>query len=265
MSYSNREKDFIKNPATRFIEWNGDEGFFYFYDKEAKQRYTLDDFRFIILDQLSTIRGFNEPTDSGIYANEVRHLKKDNLHVKTFKGDHIASGLYETIKDTITAKGGKFTRSLYVLLFDEDQTSFELVCIQLYGSAFSAWLDLIKKDIKKPIYEYIFAYAGGSSEHKKGKIVYKKPVIVVDDIIEISEEVDKQATRFDQQFQDYLKSKNGAGASMHEEKDQKQQIIDGLPEEVKDTFVQNFESQKKTGEFSNGPELTEDDIPPEYR
>lgn len=255
MSYSNR-KEFIKNPATRFIEWNGDEGFFYFYDKEAKQRFILDDFRFIILDQLNTIRGFNEASNSGIYANEVRSIKKDNLHVKTFKGDHIASGIYETIKDTISAKGGKFTKSLYVLYFDEDQTSFELACIQLYGSAFSAWMDLLKDQVKNTIYDYIFAYAGGQTEHKKGKIIYKKPVIVIDDIIEITPEVDEIAKKYDEIFQEYLKSKNGAGASMHDEKDQKQQIMDDLPEDIRETFVQNFDS---------GPPISENDIPPEYR
>jgi hypothetical protein len=260
MSYSNREKDYIKNPASRFIEWDGANGNFYFYSKEDKQKFIIDSFRFIVLDQLNTVRGFHEASDSGIYANEVRYLKKDNLHVKTFKGDHIASGLYDVIKDTITAKGGKFTKSLYVLLFDEDQTSFELACLQLYGAAFSAFIDLYKKEVKKTIYDYIFAFEGGSSDHKKGAIKYKKPVIVVDDIIEISPEVDKYAVEFDKQFQDYLKSKNGAGASMHDEKDPKKQIIENMPEEIKQTFVSDFENNKQ-----DLPPLTADDIPPEHR
>lgn len=87
MSRSN-PTDGIKNPATRWFEWaGGDEGGIKHYDKEAKADVKVAlPFTFLLLDELSTVKGWHEPSESGIYANEVRDTRQDALVVRAFKG-----------------------------------------------------------------------------------------------------------------------------------------------------------------------------------
>ena len=113
-------RETIKNPATKFIEWKSSKKAFQFYDKEAEETVEIKlPIEFVILDELSTIKGWHEETESGIYSNEVHSLQNEDLNVRSFKGGDLISGKYSEIKELIKAKGGKYTKSVYAMMGDE--------------------------------------------------------------------------------------------------------------------------------------------------
>jgi hypothetical protein len=141
MSRSN-PTDAVRNPSTRWFSFaSGIEGgFVRYYDKEAGKNIDLGDatvgskFVFILLDELATVQGWHDPSESAIFANEVRDTRQDTLVVKSFKGGELASGLYAQIKDRIVAVGGHFVASCYIAYKDGD--GLKLGNIKFKGSAF---------------------------------------------------------------------------------------------------------------------------------
>lgn len=103
MITSNRRAAFTQpttNPAGKFFEWKSNEKTFVYFDKETKTNVTVPlPFKFLVLDELHTIKGWNDATESGIYANEVKFISRDEMVVKPFKGNEIARGLYKDIKE----------------------------------------------------------------------------------------------------------------------------------------------------------------------
>jgi hypothetical protein len=141
MSRSN-PTDGARNPATRWFEWAGgsDGGFVRWYDKEKKETVPVDGaFVFLLLDELSTVKGWHEPSESSIYANEVRDTRQDALVVKAFKGGELASGIYTQIRDRIVAVGGHYVASLYIAYKDGD--TLKIGNLALKGAAAGAWMD----------------------------------------------------------------------------------------------------------------------------
>jgi hypothetical protein len=54
-----------------------------YYDKEAKKNVDVGaDFTFILLDQLASVRGWHDDSNSGIYSNEVKDTTQEALVVK---------------------------------------------------------------------------------------------------------------------------------------------------------------------------------------
>src|SRR6185295_2040393 len=183
MSRSN-PTDGTRNPATRWFEWAGGDqgGFIRWYDKDAKADVKIDGaFTFLLLDELSTVKGWHEPSESGIYANEVRDLRSDALVVKSFKGGELASGLYTTIKDRIVAKGGHYHGSIYVAYKDGD--TLKIGNLGLKGAALGAWMDFkkaasSKKDAAGKNVKAYFVDAvtiSGYEQAKKGGTTYRIP------------------------------------------------------------------------------------------
>lgn len=168
MSRSNPK---LKNPASKFIEFNGGEGSFSYYDKEKKETIMLElPVHFLVLDQLTTITGWHEPSKSNIYSNEIHMLSDEKLRVRSFKGGLIVTGIYDDIKNDIKAEGGKFTKTIYAMLKGE---KMELVCFKFARSAFSAWLDFCKKNnIDKIGVRIENEFIDG----EKGAVKYKMPV-----------------------------------------------------------------------------------------
>ena len=134
MSRSNNEGP-LTNPAVKFIEWNSETGSFKTYDKVKKENIDIPlPVRFYVLDELATIKGFSDKIQNGIWSNEVKDITKQSLKVMS-KGKEgkvltIAEGLYGTeknpgIKETIVAAGGKYTRSLYAAMLNEETDEYE--------------------------------------------------------------------------------------------------------------------------------------------
>jgi hypothetical protein len=147
MSRTNPNQTRPSNPAKIFIEWAGksDQGYLFFYDKEAKEKKQLKfPFPFVLLDEVSVIKGFNEPLNCGVYSNEIRDTTKEILHVKSHKPGVLFKGLYQEIKNDIKAAGAKYNKSIYIAITGKTGTQIGNLCLK--GVGFSAWVDFCKKN-----------------------------------------------------------------------------------------------------------------------
>jgi hypothetical protein len=201
MSRSNPNENSNPNPATRWFEWNGEQGTVRYYDRETKQNIEVgSDFSFVLLDQLGTVGGWHDESDSGIYANEAKDTRQDVLVVKAFKQKNaIAEGLYRDIKDRVNAAGGQFVANCYIAF--KDGGELKIGSLKFKGAALHAWTefakghraDLYKKGVR----------IQGFTEGKKGRIVFRVPVLK---LVDLSEASNTAAIALDGVLQDFLKS-----------------------------------------------------------
>lgn len=198
MSRSN-PTDNSPNPSTRWYEWDGANGLVRYYDKAKGEVIAVPDgFTYLLLDETATIKGWNDPAESGIYSNEVRDTRQDTMLVKLFKGGTvIASGLYADIKDRVAAAGGHFTATNYIAFRTGEQ--LHIGAIQFKGAALGAWMEF-KKANRAEIYKSAIQIKG-FVEGKKGKVVFRTPVF---HLKPIQEETEKLALELDKQLQTYL-------------------------------------------------------------
>lgn len=251
MSRSN-PTDRSSNPATRWFEWDGENGGIRYYDKaESKNIEIGDKMTFILLDELATVKGWHNDSDSGIYANEVRDTVQETFVVKAFKGGIIAQGFYRQIRDRIAAAGGKFVNNCYIAF--KEQGEFRIGSIQFKGAALNSWVEF-KKAHRTDLYKKAVAITG-KAEGKKGKITYCTPTFAVK---EITPETDEEAKRLDGQLQEFLKS-----YFARTRVDQ----VSQPPVETPDDYSQNHpaddEPPKERARPAHDPDLDppEDDIP----
>ncbi len=215
MSRSNPTSN-VTNPSNRFINWDGSEGVLFWYDRTIKSTVKGEkdganvemkpDFTFILLDQLSTIKGFHEKSKSGIYSNEVRDTRSDVLVVKAFKGGEIASGVYAQIKDRVVVSGGKFTANCYIAFrAGKDDKKLTLGAIQFHGAALRSWMDFSKAN-RSDLYKKAIHLKGFGEEtigSGKKAVTYRFPKFAIKDL---SEDTEKEATEIDATvLQPYLK------------------------------------------------------------
>ncbi len=199
MSRSN-PTDRSSNPSARWFEWDGAHGGISYYDKQTKQNVEVGDkFTFILLDELATIKGWHDSSESGIFSNEVRDTVAEPFVVKSFKGGQIAQGFYRQIRDRVHAAGGKFVTNCYIA-FRPSAEELVIGSLQLKGSALNAWVDF-KKANRSEIYKKS-VQINGSTEGKKGSIKFHVPKFVIRDI---TEETNTQAMTLDGQLQEFLK------------------------------------------------------------
>lgn len=223
MSRSNPTQD-NPNPATIWFEWNGELGEVRYYDKEFKKEIVVPQpFVFILLDELATVKGWHDPSESGIYSNEVKDTTKETFVVKAFKGGKIAEGFYAAIKDKIKAEGGHYTTNCYIGYRDGGEDLL-LGSIQFKGAALMEWMEF-KKQNRSELYKGAVRIKG-FTEGKKGKIEFRKPKF---SLVNITEETEAQAIDLDKTLQDYLKgyfAKNRADVldqrTNHEAEDENQ-------------------------------------------
>ena len=169
---SNRKQAFAQpqsNPAEMFIEWKSNDKAFEYYDKETSSKVAIPlPFKFLVLDELHAVKGWNDATSSGIYSNEVKFISKEIMTVKPFKGNEIAKGLYKDIKDKIVAAGGHYVKSIYVML--EDGT---LANLQLKGSSVQAWGEFTQKTRNRLPEEWVIVKT--AKDGKKGAVKFSIP------------------------------------------------------------------------------------------
>lgn len=169
---SNRAKAFqapLSNPSKKFLEWKSNERAFSFYNKETKENVKVElPFKFLVLDQLHTVSGWNDATSSGIFSNEVKFISKQVMTVKPFKGNEIAKGLYADIKEKVKNAGGHYVKSIYIML--EDGT---LANIQLKGSAVQQWGEFTNKSLSRLPEEWVVV--DKAIDGKKGAVKYTTP------------------------------------------------------------------------------------------
>jgi hypothetical protein len=214
MSRSN-PNDGVRNPATRWFQFASgtDGGFVRYYDKEAEKNVPIGNaeegskFVFLLLDELATVGGWHDPSESAIFANEVRDTRQDALVVKSFKGGELVSGLYTTIKDRIVALGGHFVASCYIAYKDGD--ALKLGNIRFKGAALSAWMEFKKQcpakknDAGKSVRAlYVDAVKiDGFEQQKKGGTTFRVPKF---GLAPVSADTNNQALALDAELQAYL-------------------------------------------------------------
>jgi hypothetical protein len=169
---SNRKKAFQtpqSNPATKFIDWKSNDKCFSFYNKETSSNEQIPlPFKFLVLDEMHCIKGWNDATQSAIFSNEVKFISQETMIVKPFKGNEIAKGLYKDIKEKVKSSGGHYVKSIYIML--EDGT---LANLQLKGSSVQAWGEFTQKTRSRLADEWIEVKT--AKDGKKGAVKFSVP------------------------------------------------------------------------------------------
>jgi hypothetical protein len=199
MSRSNNEE--LVSPAKKFFEWDAVNGQFEYFDKTKKTETTKGGkvsvplpFRFLVLDKLSTIKGYNKEDKSGYWSNEVRDIKKELMVVRTKKGV-AAKGTYDQVIDSKDTRGSKYCQSVYIAY--KDGKNLAICNLGLTGSAVSAWIEFCKTN---KIMEGAIAVESATDE-VNGVTKYKKPVFKK---ITTTPESEQKAKELDAELQDYL-------------------------------------------------------------
>ena len=243
MSRSNPTEG-ARNPSTRWFEWAGgsDTGFVRWYNKESKEYVRADGFTFLLLDELSTVKGWHEASESGIFANEVRDTRQEVFVVRSFKGGELASGIYTSIRDRIVAMGGHYCASLYLAYKDGEE--LKIGNLSLKGAAAGAWMEFKraappKKDGSgKSVRSYLVdaIKIAGYEQMKKGATIYRVPKFALSPV---SEATNQQAIALDVDLQafltDYLKRPRAdvkAPTESQPEPDTNRARFDDMPDDL---------------------------------
>ncbi len=224
------------NPASRWFEWNGEHGKVRYYDKDAKANIDVPlPFSFLLLDEVASVRGWHDASESGIYSNEVKDTRTDTLVVKSFKGGTLAEGLYKDIKDRVNTLGGSFVANCYIAFKDNGMLS--IGSLRFKGSALGAWMEFRKAN-RSGLFESavnIVAFKEG----KKGRIVFRVPTF---ELKAVSADTNTIAMDLDKELQTWLTGYFG------------RRTTDQTEAPTEDIHADN------SGDVSDAP-LTDDDIP----
>ena len=184
------------NPTKRYLEWKSNDKAFEYYDKDAGEKVKVElPLKFVFLQHYHTVKGWNDASESGIYSNEVFYIGSEPMTVRSFKGGVIAEGLYKEIKPTITNAGGKYHRSIYVML--EDGT---LANISIKGSSVSEWSEFFEKN--KNLVDGQWVEVNSAKEQKKGSVKYTTPEFTMGK--NLTAKQSGQANEVAAQMKDYL-------------------------------------------------------------
>ena len=206
-----------KNPAQKFISWKSNDKCFSYYDKEASQNVKVElPFKFLFLEHYNTVKGWNDASESGIYSNEVYSIGKEEMKVSSFKGGEIATGLYKDIKAKVNSAGGKYHRSVYVLL--EDGT---IANLQLKGSAVSNYSTFYADN--NHLLDNQWVEVNSAEDGKKGAIKYSMPVFTIGKVIDRA--FDEKANEQVKVLQEYINDYKAKGTSVND--------VEVVAEEVK--------------------------------
>lgn len=189
------------NPSTLFAEWDSINSQWKYWDKEAEAEKTLAQATpFIVLDQLTTVKGYNEPQKKAYWSNEVRR-PSDKITVRSKDGTE-QEGTWRELKSSPIANHIKYTKSVYVLA--KVGSTYQLCNFQLKGSSLTAWIEFVDEiGGDKALYGDNVIAVREAIEKKKGAVVYNSPVFgIVSNTL--SDEAAQQADEADKVLQEYL-------------------------------------------------------------
>lgn len=192
MSRSNNTE--LRNPAERFFRWDGDKGGFKYYDKnlgENGQNVKIDlPFRFLVLDALSTITGYDDDTKSGYWSNEVRDIRNEQFVVRTQKGI-----CYKGLYDQMSLTGAKYAQSVYIAYAEGG--GWHIGNIKFSGASIGSWIDFRKKN---KIFDGMIC-VNEMLHGQKGRVEYEMPVFSK---VEADADMNDVAIELDKELQKYL-------------------------------------------------------------
>lgn len=194
-----QEASTSSNPTKRYLEYKSVKKEFSYYDKDLGEEVNVPlPLKFVFIQHYHTVKGWHDASNSGIYANEVFFIGSEPMSVKSFKGGKIAEGIYTDIKAQVLSAGGKYHKSIYVML--EDGT---LANISLKGSSVKEWSDFMeenKNNVDNNWVEILVA-----TDEKKGSIKYSVPKFTLGDSLTKKESSDADSCAFE--LKEYLDSK----------------------------------------------------------
>lgn len=252
MSFSNPT---LTNPAVRFYRWAGSLGELQWYDKEKKESINVPlPFKFIVLDQLGVITGYNKPAKTGFYSNEVRNSRKEEFVVKSNKAV-VYQGLYKNDQGIVQMpKGAEYAQSIYIAYKQDGE--WVIGNIRASGSARSAWFD----------FKRLHALEAGYVVMTKGEMQTAQTGDFYPPKFEwgkLTEEQHRAAWELDQKLQIYLnqylstpKVENLEDTTTGDDNDDFDNIGKATPEQVAD-----FEARKAAAK-QPAKDLFGDDLPP---
>ena len=205
-AHTNQEAPKSSNPTAKYLSWKSTDKCFSYYDKQEQENVNVQlPVKFVFLQHYHTIKGWNDPTQTGIYSNEVFYIGKEPLNVVTFKGKKIASGLYKDIKTDVAAGGGKYHRSIYVMLEDGS-----IANISLKGAGVKVWSDFV--EASRNLIDNQWIEVASSSDEKKGSIKYSVPVFTLGSTlgVEVSAQADKAAAELKVYMNKYFSNETKA-------------------------------------------------------
>lgn len=165
----NTEKSTSSNPTSKYLDWKSNDKSFSYYDKEAGENVKVDlPLKFVFLQHYHTVKGWNDASQSGIYSNEVYYIGSEPMTVRSFKGGTIAEGIYKDIKQDITNAGGKYHRSVYVMLEDGS-----IANLSFKGAVVREWSDFMESS--KNLVDNQWIEVNSAKDQKKGSIKYSTP------------------------------------------------------------------------------------------
>jgi hypothetical protein len=173
-----RKAEFVtssEKPAAKYLEWASEQGKFKYYDKAKGENILIDMPRFLVLMQFHTVKGWHDSSQSSIYSNEVKLISSQEMEVKAFKGGLIAKGIYKEIKERITAAGGHYVKSVYVMTVDG-----EVWNLQLKGAVVQEWGEVFNKCQSRFADEWVTL--DKVDKRKKGRVEYTVPVFKFDGV-----------------------------------------------------------------------------------
>jgi membrane-bound inhibitor of C-type lysozyme len=189
----------VKNPATKFFNWKSNEQNFSYYDKEKTENVSVPlSFKFLVLKQLQSVKGWSDALSGSIISNEVEFVGTQEINAvcyhKNLKGEAtkttIAKGLYSNIKDAIVSAGAKYHKSIYIMLEDGS-----LANIQLKGASVKEWGDFFNKNKSRLTDEWVVVESAKAG--KKGAVKFWTPEFKLQSVLtEI--EVEQADTAFDE-------------------------------------------------------------------
>lgn len=169
ISHTSEKSNSSNNPTKRYLEWKSNNKAFEFYDKETGKKVEVGiPLKFVFLQHYHTVKGWNDASQSGIWSNEVYYIGSEPMTVRAFKGGEIASGLYKDIKQDITNAGGKYHRSIYVML--EDGT---IANLSFKGAVVREWSEFFGNN--QSLLDNQWIEVNTAKEQKKGSIKYSTP------------------------------------------------------------------------------------------
>lgn len=238
MARSDAYAGVIQSPVKKYLSWSSNEKCFTYWDKEAKENKKLAlPVKFIHYDEFATIKGWHDPSSSGIYSNEVKSTKTEKLVVRTFSNKILADGLYQDIKPSVNSAGGDYHVSLYA------EMNGEIINISLKGAALGTWSNFSKDHRKFFLGSYINVI--GAQDEKKGSVKYSVPVFQVGDKIEDS--VSQNSDKNYDELVSYFKARKASGNSNTDE------VSTPQPEPImppaQDAFIPAFDEPADSSEL----------------
>jgi hypothetical protein len=189
--------DKLSNPAQYFLKWSNGSGEISYYDKEKKENIIIgNNISFLLLDQLSTAKGWDSQNESAIIGTEVRNPAFEPIILRSYKdgnSNQIVKGIWKTeIKDKYPVD---FYASLYIVTIINSKPV--LANLQIKGACLA---DLFEAKLKSVDGFYINFKKG--EQQKNG--VAKWFSLSVSKTIEVPKIIDDLAVGYYNQLQDYL-------------------------------------------------------------